>query len=102
MPVDYSLFYYFMLWFFLATVTLVFIFIHGIEYVSWPRLQPLTDIIYYEGPGYRSGHRGKGFGLPLEKVKNAAVAQANSLSEQHRRVKSKKLEEIEMGTKRVD
>ena len=101
MPVDYSLFYYFMLWFFLATVTLVFIFIHGIEYVNWPRLQPLTDIIYYEGPGFRSGHHGKGLGLPLEKVKNAAVAQANAI-EQHRRAKSKRLEEIEMGTKRVD
>ena len=101
MPVDYSLFYYFMLWFALAAIALVFIFIHGIEYVSWPRLQPLTDVIYYEGPGFRSAHHGKGLGLPLDKVKNAAVAQVDAI-EQHRRAKSKKLDEIEMGTKRVD
>ena len=94
-----------MLWFALAAVALVFIFIHGIEYVNWPRLQPLTDIIYYEGPGYRSGHRGKGLGLPaLEKVTASATAQAQLLAQQqHQRAKSKRLNEVEMGTKeRVD
>lgn len=35
-------------------------FIHGIEYVSWPRLNPLTDLIYYNGPGFRSAHNGMG------------------------------------------
>ena len=88
-------------WHVFPFIALVFIFIHGIEYVSWPRLQPLTDVIYYEGPGFRSAHHGKGLGLPLDKVKNAAVAQVDAI-EQHRRAKSKKLDEIEMGTKRVD
>ncbi|KAJ6627294.1 SacI homology domain-containing protein [Mycena sp. CBHHK59/15] len=59
---DYSLFYYFMLWFTLLSVSLIFIFIHGIDYVSWPRLIPSTDYIYYNGPGFRSAHHGKGFG----------------------------------------
>ncbi|KAI0762688.1 SacI homology domain-containing protein [Fomes fomentarius] len=97
---DYSLFYYFLLWFSLAFISLLFIFIHGIDYVNWPRLQPPTDIIYYDGPGYRSGHRGKGFGL----FQNLTTRQANGFGEQqHRRAKSKRLEEIEMGTKeRVD
>ncbi|KAI0662534.1 SacI homology domain-containing protein [Cubamyces menziesii] len=100
---DYSLFYYFLLWFTVAAISLAFIFVHGIEYVNWPRLQPLTDVIYYEGPGFRSGRKGMGLGLPaLEKLKEGAAEQAKAIAEQHRRVKSKRLEEIEMGTKRVD
>ncbi|RPD81689.1 hypothetical protein L226DRAFT_527952 [Lentinus tigrinus ALCF2SS1-7] len=102
---DYSLFYYFLLWFTLAAVSLLFIFLHGIDYVNWPRLLPLTDIIYYDGPGYRAARHGMGLGLPaLEKIKVKAAAQARSMAEQpHRRAKSKRLEEIEMGTKeRVD
>ncbi|KAJ7169488.1 SacI homology domain-containing protein [Mycena filopes] len=59
---DYSLFYYFLLWFTLLSVALIFITIHGIDYVSWPRLIPSTEYIYYTGPGFRSGHHGKGFG----------------------------------------
>jgi hypothetical protein len=59
--IDYSLFYYFMLWFTLLAVGLLFILIHGIAYVSWPRLIPPTDIIYYSGPGFRSANNGKGF-----------------------------------------
>jgi phosphatidylinositol 4-phosphatase len=57
---DYSLFYYFMLWFTLLSVALLFIIIHGIAYVSWPRLIPPTDVIYYSGPGFRSANHGKG------------------------------------------
>ncbi|KAJ7919066.1 SacI homology domain-containing protein [Mycena leptocephala] len=59
---DYSLFYYWILWFGLLTISLIFITIHGIDYVSWPRLIPSTDYIYYTGPGFRSAHHGKGFG----------------------------------------
>lgn len=93
------------MWITLAAVSLLFIFVHGIDYVNWPRLQPLTDIIYYDGPGYRAHRHGMGLGLPaLEKLKAGAVASAKTMAEQqHRRAKSKKLEEIEMGTKeRVD
>ncbi|KAI0932523.1 hypothetical protein AcV5_004276 [Taiwanofungus camphoratus] len=102
---DYSLFYYFLLWFTLLALALIFVFAHGIEYVSWPRLNPLTDIIYYTGPGFRSGNRGKGFGIPaldVGKLKAGAGVKARRLAENHRRAKSK-MEEIEMGTKeRVD
>ena len=99
---DYSLFYYFLLWFSLAAVALLFIFIHGIDYVNWPRLQPLTDIIYYDGPGFRSARKGMGIGLPaLQKITEGAAL--GLAEQQHRRAKSKRLEEIEMGTKeRVD
>ncbi|KAI0786098.1 SacI homology domain-containing protein [Abortiporus biennis] len=94
---DYSLFYYFLLWFSLVAVSLLFIFIHGIEYVNWPRLLPLTDIIYYEGPGFRSGHNGKGFSHPALDLKVGS-----NLSRTRRRAGSK-LDEIEMGSKlRVD
>ncbi|KXN83618.1 hypothetical protein AN958_01183 [Leucoagaricus sp. SymC.cos] len=59
---DYSLFYYFLLWFLLLAVSMVFIFIHGIDYVSWPKLIPLTETIYYNGPGFRSARHGMGIG----------------------------------------
>ncbi|OCH96696.1 hypothetical protein OBBRIDRAFT_830093 [Obba rivulosa] len=102
---DYSLFYYFLLWFTILALSLVFIFAHGIEYVNWPRLLPLTDIIYYEGPGFRSGHRGKGMGLPvLDSVKNKAGMKARELADSHRRTRSK-LWKLEAGAKekeRVD
>jgi hypothetical protein len=54
-----------MLWFIIASLAIVFMMVHGIEYVSWPRLIPPTDIIHYEGPGFRSAHNGKGFTGPL-------------------------------------
>lgn len=34
---------------------------HGVDYVAWPRLQPLSDTINYAGKGYSSGRRGRGF-----------------------------------------
>jgi phosphatidylinositol 4-phosphatase len=49
-----------MLWFTLLTVALLFIIMHGIAYVSWPRLIPPTDVIYYSGAGFRSANHGKG------------------------------------------
>ncbi|KAJ3555857.1 hypothetical protein NP233_g12105 [Leucocoprinus birnbaumii] len=57
---DYSLFYYFLLWIWLLGVSVLFMMVHGIEYVSWPRLIPLTETIYYDGPGFRSGKHGMG------------------------------------------
>lgn len=63
---------------------------HGIEYVAWPKLLPLTDVIHYDGPGFRSGHAGKGMGIaafksdtprPMKKARNM-------------------LQEMEMGTKK--
>lgn len=34
---------------------------HGVDYVAWPRLQPLSDTINYSGKGFSSGRRGRGF-----------------------------------------
>jgi hypothetical protein len=104
---DYSLFYYFMLWFTLLSISLIFIGINGIDYVSWPRLIPPTDIIYYTGPGFRSGHHGKGFGMTVEKGRFNASKSAKWLNSGRRRTGSRvRIEEIEMGTtglkKRVD
>ena len=91
---DYSLFYYFVLWMTLVLLSLVFIFIHGIEYVNWPRLLPLSDIVHYDGPGFRSGNHGKGVGIPAFDSRYAGKIAAKT----HKRSGSK-LEEIEMGTK---
>ena len=77
----------------LVVLSVVFIFIHGIEYVNWPKLLPLSDIVHYDGPGFRSGHNGKGMGIPALDSRSASRVAA-----QHKRALSK-LEEIEMGTK---
>jgi hypothetical protein len=100
---DYSLFYYFLLWFCFASLSLTFIFIHGIEYVSWPRLIPPTDVIYYNGPGFRSGHNGKGINKSnFDAEQLNSKASAKWLSTGRKRTTSR-IEEIELGTKkRVD
>jgi hypothetical protein len=86
-----------MFWFILLSLSLAFIFIHGIDYVSWPRLIPLDNIIHYNGPGYRSANRGKGIGGSAQRLKNSTTSLAS------RRQALSRLEEIEMGTKkRVD
>jgi len=78
---------------------MVFILIHGIDYVAWPRLNPPTDIIYYTGPGYRSGHHGKGLNGQAE----LSWKHSKGLGGGRRRAKSN-VEEVELGTirKRVD
>jgi len=65
--------------------------VHGINYVSWPRLNPLTHIINYNGPGFRSARHGMG-------VKGNARA-----AETKQRTKGR-IEELELGSlkKRVD
>lgn len=88
-PADYSLLYYFLLWFALVALSLTFIVVHGIEYVNWPRLLPLHDIVHYDGPGFRSGNKGKGFGV-------AALDPRIDMPQRG----AGKLEEIEMGTVR--
>ena len=97
---DYSLFYYFLLWFCFASLSLTFIFIHGIEYVSWPRLIPPTDVIYYNGPGFRSGHNGKGINKSnFDAEQLNSKASAKWLSTGRKRTTSR-IEEIELGTKK--
>lgn len=97
---DYSLFFYFLLWISFFAVSSLFIIIHGIDYVSWPRLLPPTDIIYYNGPGFRSGNKGKGLGIPALDVGTwSNKSRATLLA--HKRGGSR-LDEIEMGKKRVD
>lgn len=68
--------------------------LHGIDYVAWPRLIPPTDIIYYSGPGYRSGQNGKG-------LSGKFIEKSGWLGSGARRAK---VEEVELGTvrKRVD
>jgi hypothetical protein len=88
-----------MLWFTFASLSLLFIFIHGIDYVSWPRLIPPTDMIYYNGPGFRSGNNGKGLGSSTERDYKVS---GKWLSTGRKRTTSR-VEEIELGTKkRVD
>lgn len=64
-------------------------FAHGVSYVSWPRLNPLTDVVNYDGPGFVGKRRGRGLrflasvgksgrttgtGRSAEKVKGTPIA----------------------------
>ena len=95
-----------MLWLVIANLALTFIMTFGIEYVSWPKLIPPTEIIYYEGPGFRSAHHGKGFqGSFAEKFGlSGKVFPENAVPTARKRTLTvSKMEEIEMGTKqRID
>jgi hypothetical protein len=84
---DYSLTYYFVFWLSIVTATFTYIRIHGVEYVSWPRLNRLDDVIYYDGPGFRS-HK-----APKHPNYTDAANRAR-LSRPHR------IEEVEMGSKK--
>jgi len=86
---DYSLVYYFSIWLALIVFSLGYIFLHGIYYVAWPRLNPPTEAIYYNGPGFRSSRRGFGW-----LIKQGGMAPVHRV----------KLEEVEMGNikKRID
>ena len=80
----------------LVTLSLSFIISHGIEYVNWPRLIPLDEIIHYDGPGFRKAFNGRGFGIP------ALDTKVKSWTSKQRKLKSR-IDEIEMGSKiRVD
>ncbi|KAL1738648.1 SacI homology domain-containing protein, partial [Schizophyllum fasciatum] len=65
---DYSLLYYFALWFTWFLVAMTFIFVHGICYVSWPRLVSVKDAVFYDGPGFRKYWHG--MGLDMKKTKS--------------------------------
>ncbi|EPQ61008.1 hypothetical protein GLOTRDRAFT_53684 [Gloeophyllum trabeum ATCC 11539] len=99
---QYSLFYYFLIWFTLFALSMAFIFAHGIDYVSWPRLLPPTEVIHYHGSGFQSARKGRGIGIPaldVGKLRSGAGAGAQWLAKGRKRAGSK-LEEIEMGTKK--
>lgn len=53
------LFWFVALWLVLLGAAVRFMAARGIDYVNWPRLAPLTDNIFYEGPGYYSGRKGR-------------------------------------------
>ena len=93
--IDYSLSYWFVLWISLLVLALGFVSAHGVAYVSWPRLNPLADLIEYDGPGFKGERRGRGLGM----ITAPGLRQAQLMK---RRVPAK---EIEMGVfekKRVD
>jgi hypothetical protein len=94
---DYSLIYYFALWFVLVILSTIFIIVHGLDYVAWPRLVPVTEAIHYNGPGFRSGRHGTGFGLDFGKLKSSANAQWVTRG---LRRPDMQMEEIELGAKR--
>jgi hypothetical protein len=79
-------------------LALLFIFAHGMDYVSWPKLVPMDDVIYYDGPGKRYGNNGKGIHIDALNFSSSRVGKDSSVWE-----KKSQMHEIEMGTKkRID
>ncbi|KAH8120657.1 SacI homology domain-containing protein [Phellopilus nigrolimitatus] len=103
---DYSLTYWFLLWMSLLALALAFIFAHGVSYVSWPRLNPLTDVIEYNGPGFKGKRKGRGLGLSFlalaNGAKNTGIMRKGSTGGTKQKWNAP--QEIELGTlkKRVD
>lgn len=85
---DYSLNYYFLLWCLISLLCFLYIRAHGVEYVSWPRLNPLDDVIYYDGPGFRSRK------APSHPGHQPAAARGTLTTSKPQRIG---MEEIEMG-----
>ncbi|KAG8905656.1 hypothetical protein FRB99_008497 [Tulasnella sp. 403] len=66
----YPLVYFLTFWTVVLALSALYIFSHGVEYVSWPRLNPPIEAILYDGPGYKTGPHGRGkfmHRLPLPK-----------------------------------
>ncbi|KZV70310.1 hypothetical protein PENSPDRAFT_651589 [Peniophora sp. CONT] len=95
---DYSLIYYFAWWILVFIASLTFIFTYGVDYVSWPRLLPPTDVIHYAGPGHRSARNGMGLGIPIDiaALKEGAAAKWMARGPAMRR-RDKWMEELELG-----
>lgn len=55
-----------------------FVFSHGIDYVAWPRLNSLQDVIMFNGKGHVSGRHGRG---PLAYHSSGASGSSLSLNE---------------------
>jgi hypothetical protein len=53
----------------------MFIQVHGLGYVTWPRLIPFTETTHYSSPGFRSGHHAgtAGFGVDTRPLVLRAV-----------------------------
>lgn len=104
--IDYSLKYWFILWCTLFIIALLFIGVHGIAYVSWPRLVPLTDLINYSGPGYIGKRRGRGLGFgPGKVISDSLMGTKGGVAAAIRKRVLAPSQEIELGTlekKRVD
>jgi hypothetical protein len=97
----YSLFYFNVFWLCLVITSLIYILGHGVEYVAWPRLIPPTDFLMYEGPGFRSGNKGKGFKIPFNldrRLVKGGIRIGGVYSNLSHRYS--KTEEIEMGLKK--
>ncbi|KAG9031598.1 hypothetical protein FRB95_002527 [Tulasnella sp. JGI-2019a] len=100
----YPLLYFIMFWAIIAALSFTYIASHGVEYVSWPRLNPPVDALFYDGPGHKTGMHGRG--KSLNRLPLPAWVKQNVLGTMRKMPVLHKLEEIEMGTtaakKRVD
>jgi phosphatidylinositol 4-phosphatase len=93
---DYSLKYYFLLWCLIFFLSFFYIRAHGVEYVSWPRLNPLDDVIYYDGPGFRSRK------VPKHPAYQSASVRGRLTTSKPQRIGMEEIEMGHYGKKRTD
>ncbi|KAL7412892.1 SacI homology domain-containing protein [Mrakia frigida] len=62
-------------WTLIALFSAVYIWANGINYVSWPRLNPPLEVLNYDGPGFRTTQHGRGFHLKKPRWGKGRAAQ---------------------------
>ena len=63
-----------------SAVLFLYVSTHGIDYVSWPRLNSLQEVISYSGKGFESGRHGRGPGSYWGSHKQANLQQDRKAS----------------------
>lgn len=69
--------WFFTLWLVVAVGSFQFMVSRGLDYVAWPTLNRPDETIFYDGPGFKSGAKGRtGVVKPLGKANGGAKARA--------------------------
>lgn len=93
---DYSIKYYFLLWCLILFISFFYIRAHGVDYVSWPRLNSLDDVIYYDGPGFRSRK------APRHPAHQSTAVRGRLTTNKPQRIGMEEIEMGHYGKKRTD
>lgn len=72
--------YFFTLWLVVAIGSVQFMVSRGLDYVAWPTLNRPNETIFYDGPGFKSGAKGRtGIVNPMQGQKaNGGAAKSNA------------------------
>lgn len=75
--------YFFTLWFVVFVASAQYMVSRGLDYVAWPTLNRPDDTIFYDGPGFKSGRKGR-TGI-INPLKQSSATEKSALSNAGRR-----------------